>query len=387
MKILFISNLFPDVTDPVRGLDNARLLRELAKHCKVHALALRPTRGMPPFWRPNSYRCRSEDELLSPVYCPAAYIPKIGSCVNHLLMAWTMRNTLRRIREQFAFDVVLCAWVYPDGCAVARLAKNFNFPFTVIAQGSDVHQYLKMPARRKIIPLALNQSRGVITRSGDLARLLQKAGVVPNKLHTIYNGVDFDRYHPSDQRQARNELGLPPGKPIILYVGNFLPIKNPLLLVAAHAEMNRRQPDRQYHLVMLGEGPLRNAIERSLSAKGTNELAVLAGRQPPDRVARYMQAADVLCLSSDNEGVPNVVLEAFASGLRVVTTDVGGIGEVLCHDFLGRLVPPRNLSALIQALMTILAEPPLQDKITLHAQQFSWDKTAAAYLKVLTVQN
>ena len=383
MKILFISNLFPDVTEPVRGLDNARLLRELVKHCDVRALALRPTRGVPPFWRPKSYRCRPEDEPLSPVFCPAAYIPKIGSRVNHLLMARTMRDSLLQIRNQFAFDVVLCAWVYPDGCAVAELSRELAFPFVVIAQGSDVHQYLKMPARQKIIPSALNQSRGVITRSGDLARLLQKAGVKPDKLHTIYNGVDFDRYHPSDQRQARSELGLSPDRPIILFVGNFLPIKNPLLLVAAHAEMNRRLPDKQYQLVMVGDGPLLKEVERVLTANVAGKLAVLAGRQPPDLVARYMQAADVLCLSSDNEGVPNVVLEAFACGLRVVTTDVGGIAEVLCHDFLGRLVPPRKMFDLVTALAETLAAPLQREKITHHAHQFSWEQTAAAYSKAL----
>jgi glycosyltransferase involved in cell wall biosynthesis len=299
-------------------------------------------------------------------------------------MAWTMCETLGSVRRVFPFDVVLCAWVYPDGCAVAELAARCDFPFVVIAQGSDVHQYLKMPARRKIIPPALNRARGVITRSGELARLLAEAGVSPEKLHTIYNGVDFDRFHPADRREARAELGLPPDAPVLLYVGNLLVIKNPLLLVAAHAELNRRRPQNPLHLVMLGDGLLRRDVERALRDSGTAHLARLPGRQPPERVARYMQAADLLCVPSDNEGVPNVILEAFACGLPVVSTNVGGIGEVLREGFLGRLVAPRDLPALVAALGDMLASPVVQEKIAAHASQFSWGQTASEYLKVLS---
>ena len=91
----------------------------------------------------------------------------------------------------------------------------------------------------------------------------------------------------------------------------------------------------------------------------------------------------MLAVPSRNEGVPNVILEAFACGVPVVASDVGGIPEVLAHDFLGRLVEPDNRDALIAGLHATLSGPPDQTRIHNHARQFSWERTAAAYHDIL----
>ena len=384
MKVLFISNLFPDAAEPTRGLDNACLVHELAKSCDIRVLALRPTRCLPLLWRHGTFQRRPEDEAVSPVFCRTAYIPKVGGAVNHLLMARSIRRTLLSLRDRFRFDRALCAWVYPDGCAVAALADHLHFPFVVIAQGTDVHRYLNMSARRRIIIRAMNRAIGVVTRSSSLAGLLRARGVEDSRLKTIYNGVAFDLFQPAAQSEARKELGLPPTAPVILYVGNFLPVKNPLLLMAAHAEINRRSAQRPCHLIMLGDGPLRSRILSHAAAAGTLPWITLPGRKPPAQVARYMQAANVLCVPSNNEGAPNVILEAFACGLPVVATNVGGISEVLCHDFLGCLVEKSNLAELVTALTRTLAAPPQTDRISDHARRFSWERTAAEYLQVMS---
>ena len=96
-----------------------------------------------------------------------------------------------------------------------------------------------------------------------------------------------------------------------------------------------------------------------------------------------MQAADVLCVPSKQEGVPNVILEAFACGLRTVATRVGGIPEVLDKEFLGRLVPSADVDALAKALGQTLMESPDRDAILRHAAQFSWECTTERYMSVL----
>ena len=298
-------------------------------------------------------------------------------------MARSIRDSMEKIRKEFSFDVLLSSWVYPDGCATAELAREFNVPFVAVAQGSDVHQYLQMPARRKIISSALNRSSGVIARSRELSRLLADVGVDEKKIRVVYNGIDSELFHPADQRAARQELGLPQSASIILFVGNLLPIKNPSLLVAAHAELCRRQPSREFHLVIIGTGPLAPKLRSEADASGFGKKVFLVGRKSPGEVARYMQAANVLCVCSNNEGVPNVILESFACGLRVVATEVGGIPEVLPHDFLGRLVGKKNGPALAAALGETLAETPQSEKIFQHATGFSWKKTARAYFEIL----
>ena len=96
-----------------------------------------------------------------------------------------------------------------------------------------------------------------------------------------------------------------------------------------------------------------------------------------------MRAADALALPSHNEGVPNVILEAFASGLRVVASRVGGIHEVHNHETLGRLVPAGELEPLVTALRETLETDPDTAAIRAHALRFSWEAATARYAEIL----
>ena len=205
-KLLFVSNLFPDVEEPYRGLDNATLLHQLTTKFDIRVLSPRP--GLP-FSRFPQKACRPEDRLFSPVYVQAPYIPKIGSRFNHVLMAGALRPALLALRGEFPFEVILGSWVYPDGCAISQLASEMKFPFVIVAQGSDVHQYLKNPVRRKIIARSMASASALITRSAELGHLLNRAGVAGEMIHTVYNGIDFSNFNPRDILQARQSLGLP----------------------------------------------------------------------------------------------------------------------------------------------------------------------------------
>ncbi len=379
MKLLFISNLFPDRSEPRRGLDNATVLHHLAADFEIRVLALRPSLRPGPLQKTP----RDEDRPLNPAYLRIPYLPKIGSPLNHRLAAWALRGPLARLRKEFAFDVALASWIYPDCCAVSMLAQEFDFPFVAIAQGSDVHQYLRMPSRRRIITRWLPGASSVITRSAELSRLLGAAGLPAGLAQPVYNGIDFARFQPADRAAARQELKLPPNAPLLLFVGNLLPIKNPQLLVRAHAVLCTDPRFAECRLVLLGDGPLAVEIRALADAQPSGKHVILAGPQPPAVVARYMQAANALCLPSHNEGVPNVILEAFACGLPVVASRVGGIPEIHVGEFLGDLPPPNDLAAWRGALQSILEQPRDPMEIARHAQNFTWEKTAVAYRDLL----
>jgi teichuronic acid biosynthesis glycosyltransferase TuaC len=380
MKILFVSNLFPDTREPGRGLFNARLVKYLGRLHEVRVLAPRPV-PVPRWLRPASGRAgRPEDALYCPVFPPTGYLPKIGDRWNHRLMARDLRGPLAAVQQEFPFQAILAAWAYPDGCAVARLAAEIRRPFVALALGSDVHQYLEMPVRRRIIVESLHTAAAVVGTSLDLQRRLRDAGLPAEKLHTIYNGVEQEVFRPGDRAAARAELQLPPAGPLLLYVGNLLPVKNPLLLVEAHAQLCRQTP---FPLVMVGAGPLEMEIRRRCQLWGTAGLVRLVGQQPPARVAQYLQAADLLCIPSDNEGLPNVLNEAFSCGRRVVATRVGGIPEVLTAPWLGRMVERRDPAALAAAIAQTLAEPESPEAIARHAAQFSWDHCACQHARLL----
>ena len=378
MRLLFVSNLFPDAREPHRGLDNATVLHHLNAQWDIRALALRPTLPL----RSGTWSARVEDSRLQPEFLATPYLPKIGSRWNHRLMARALRAPLRAIRDRFPFDAVLSSWIYPDSCAVAQLSGELGFPFVAIAQGSDVHQYLRHPVRRKIIAQALPAASAVITRSAELARLLGEAGVDPALLHTVYNGVNRACFRPAERAAARQALNLQQDVQIILFVGNFYPVKNPLLLIEAHSQVCDDNTLSRTKLIMLGDGPLAGNARALGDQLHFGPNVVLAGRKSAAEIARYMQAADVLCVPSVNEGVPNVVLEAFACGLPVVASRVGGIPEVHPGETCGRLVEPR-LATVAAALRAVLREPPPSAPIAEYGAQFTWERTAAEYHALL----
>lgn len=379
VRLLFISNLFPDTREPYRGLDNATLLHALAPRWEIRAVALRP---MLP-WRGAQWQPRAADVAFRPEYVRVPYIPKLGGW-NHRLYARALRKRLASLRRGWAWDAVLCAWLFPDACAVERLRDEFGFHYTAIAQGTDAHQYLKMPARRAVMLGHLKGASGIVTRSAELARLLAEAGLRKDRLHPVYNGVDLENFHPTtamERAETREALRIPLDAPMILFVGNFLPIKNPHMLLDAFQRLVSGGELQDCRLVLAGGGPMEGELRQRASALGGS--VVFAGRQDAAGIARLMRAADCLALSSDNEGVPNVILEAFASGLPVVSTRVGGISEVHKGAEHGALAPAGDAAAFSEALRVVLTAPPDRGHIAQHGRSFTWEAAAAAYERVL----
>ena len=383
MNVLFISNLFPDASNPTFGIHNARLVRHLAEKCNIRVIAPRSRLPFARRSRDSAPACCPEDAHLCPVYPEVSYVPKVGSIFNHRLYAAGVRDTLDTVLRSFRPDILLGAWVYPDGCAVAKLADETDLPFAVIAQGSDVHKYVRMPVRRRILRRALNRAHAVITRSRSLAELLAGAGVEATRIHVIHNGVDIDAFTAADPATVRNSLGLSAQAKSILFVGHLCSVKNPLLLVRAHAGICEQRPSETWTLTLIGEGPLRSAVAREARRLGFGHQVHLAGTKAPADVARHMQAADVLCVPSNNEGIPNVIREAFACGLPVVATRVGGIPEIVDQPYLGELVAKGRQDDLVHALLQRGSAQPDRQRIRQHALRFSWQETVSAYLRVL----
>lgn len=384
-RLLFVSNLFPDLEHPIRGLDNATLLHSFDHEWEIRALS--PRAVLRP-WQKVGSDSREQDTVFLPRYVAFPYLPKIGSWCNDLLMSHFLAPAFDSLVGEFKPDAVLCSWLYPDGCAVARLAQRHNLPIVLVTQGTDTHGYLKFPLRRKKIISAIWNSAAVICRSADLAHRLHEAGAEREKLKVIYNGVDTDIFQIRNRDDVRHELNLPLEQPMLLFVGNYLPVKNPLLLIRAHAELNRRRGKRGEslaRLVLIGDGPMRSAIEREIRAAGTENTVSLGARETPSIVSRWMNAADLLCLSSYNEGFPNVILEAMASGLRVVSTDVGGIRELVTHQGRGLLVKSDDLDSYVNALDDGLArKSAATEQVELaSACDWSWRAAAKKYVEVI----
>ena len=376
--LLFVSNLFPDAASPYLGLDNATVLHALEKlhGWRVRVICPRPTLSLTRFSRTNGgWTPREQDAVWQPGYVPTPYVPKFGSRFNHRLMASAIRRKMHAIKNEC--DVVLASWLYPDAWAAARIADEWSKPSLLITQGSDTHQYLSDPVRRRAILEAILRSRGVITRSRDLATKLAQAGADGAKLHPIYNGVDTGVFRPFDKKEARDSLRVPQNATVLLFVGNLLPVKNPVLLVEAFARFQAER--KNAFLVLVGKGPMRIELEQKARALGIVESIRFTGGLDAQQIAQWMNAADWLCLSSRNEGLPNVLLESFACGLPVLSTNVGGIHELLNTDTLGRLTAEGDLPRYLEALHVMSSQIWNRQTIANYGTQFSWGNCAAAY--------
>ncbi len=392
VNLLFLSNLFPDATDPVRGLDNALLLEALRALPEIDTIRVLSPRPRLERWRGRNHGFQAlgalpRDRPLDPIHVPVRYIPRIGDRWNDRLMARDLASAFADLVSKIRPDVVLASWLYPDGCAAASLCREANLPLVLITQGSDTHQYLNRPVRRQRILAACAWADAVVCRSGDLAERLARAGVHESKLRAIYNGVDTNRFRPGDQRVAREHLGLEPEEPLLLYVGNLLPVKNPSLLVESFADLverRRSRGEKPVRLVMIGTGPLRAPLEKMMRRRRLEDRIAFLGQQTPDVVAEWMRAADLLCLSSENEGFPNVILEAMACHLPVVATDVGGIRERICHHAPARLVRSGDRAAFTEALDRQLANGVAKAATGFPLpEQLDWTTAAEAYADIL----
>jgi glycosyltransferase involved in cell wall biosynthesis len=376
-RLLFISTHFPDTRELHRGLDNAALLHHLQNRWDIATLAVRPVL---PFGR-KDWEPRTDDVELFPRFVPSTYLPKVGQKVNHSLMAKSLRKKLREMNG--AFQVVLSTWLNPDCCAVSLLAEELKFPFVAVAHGGDVHECAESVDRENLIAGLLPSASAIVTRSKEAAGMLAGMGLPRERIHPIYNGVDLDLFQPGDPIQARDELGLPTDRRIILFIGEFIATKNPLVLIEAFARLREDDEFENTVLVVVGGGPLVDEMTFRAGRSRTADHVLFAGRQPPANIAKFMRAADVLCLPNEREGVPNVVFEAFATGLPVVASSGGGIGEIHPEGVLGRLSPARDIDALVDALKQTLAQPLQREKIRQHGAQFTWGRAADSYHRIL----
>ena len=198
-----------------------------------------------------------------------------------------------------------------------------------------------------------------IALSRDLEHYLtSRVGILPRKVSQIYNGVDTLRFSPAETRQPI--AGCPFSDPmccLIGTVGRMQVVKNQTALAEAFIRVLKAFPQlgSSLRLVMIGNGPLRAQAQALLEQAGVAELAWLPGER--DDVPEILRGLDCFVLPSLAEGVSNTILEAMASGLPVIATDVGGNGELVESGRTGQLVEPADIDAMAQKIAAYAIDP------------------------------
>jgi len=200
----------------------------------------------------------------------------------------------------------------------------------------------------------------VLCNAGAVKTRLNRTFRVPEgRIAVIRNGVNTEAFTPAATP--------PDGPPVILCLARMDPVKDHATLLAAFDRLAPEHPEAQLWLV--GDGPIREEVVLRIESSPFRERIRLF---PGDAdVRRYYARAAVLVLSSRHEGLPNVVLEAMASGLAVAATDVGGLSEVVRDGITGRLVPPGRPDALARAVGELLGDAALRRRMGQAARELA----------------
>ena len=189
--------------------------------------------------------------------------------------------------------------------------------------------------------------------------LVDRIGIAADRVTQLYNGVNTTRFRPGneDGDGALIEAGrFAPGTLLVGNVGRMQAVKDPLNLVDAFALLIERNPQfaRNVRLAMIGDGDLRPAVVDRLQQAGLADLAWIPGER--DDIPNLLRSFDVYVQPSLAEGISNTILEAMASGLPVVATDVGGNAELVRHGSTGTIVPPADATAIAAALQRYIED-------------------------------
>jgi glycosyltransferase involved in cell wall biosynthesis len=184
------------------------------------------------------------------------------------------------------------------------------------------------------------------------------------KARVIPNGINLADFHPSDQRKARAELGIPQNVKMLLFIGSTRSnsLKDYATLEAAVRLVAERLPTERVILICLGE-------KRQTQRLGQAEVQFIGFQNQPVTVARFYQAADLYLHAAKDDTFPNTVLEALACGTPVVATAVGGIPEQLKEGETGFLVPSKNAETMAERTAMLLTDESLRHQFGLNATQ------------------
>lgn len=383
LRVLAITKIFPNAAEPLAAPFNRQQFAALRELCDLVILATIP-------WFPGAgllARWSSAGKLarvprrerihgMDVAHPRTLFLPKLAMATWGPLYAASIAPALAAYRDEI--DVVLGTWAYPDGFAAVIAARMLGVPCVVKLHGSDINLIAKQPGPRRLTAWALPRAARIVAVSRALADEVVALGVQRERVAIVMNGVDGELFKPRDRAAARRELGLADG-PVAVYLGNLKPEKGVLDLAAAWPAVLRELPAAT--LVVVGDGPLRGELARLASPLG--ERVRLSARQPLDRVPLYLAAADLVVLPSHSEGTPNVVLEALASGRRVVASAVGGVPDLITSPALGTLVPPRDPDALAHAIAAALRRPYDAGEVARLGARGSWAASASALHAVL----
>ena len=415
MKLLFISHLYPNAVRPQQALYNRQLIRAVGK--RVEARVIAPCFRFPGqslFGRrlPPSSETMDGIRVTHP---RVLYSPRLLIHRHAFFYRCCVEAHFRQTIESFQPDHIMIGFAFPDGAALAPLCREFGAPWSIRVNGSDFRCRIRQAKFRGLVLNVLNDAPLIFCPGQALKRDMAAEGIEESKIITFNNGVNHEVFRCRDKAEAIAGLGETARRIVtadgrrwtqmdnerkkVLFVGNLLEVKGPDRLLTAFARLRHLYsltPTRPHShtsasphahtptLLLIGDGPMRRGLMRQARRLGISGSVAFLGSRRHDEVARWMNVADCLCLPSRSEGMPNVVMEALASGAPVVATSVGEVPLLVEDGRNGRVVgdgPEESVpERLAAALAGTLAAEWDRQAISECMSAYTWEAAAEAIL-------
>jgi glycosyltransferase involved in cell wall biosynthesis len=269
------------------------------------------------------------------------------------LVGWTLRGTsVRHFHAHFCHGPA----------TVAMFVKWMTgTPFSFTAHAKDL--YL---TEREILRDKMDEAAFVVTCTGANERYLNEVGGGLAPIHRIYHGLEVARFTRGDRDHIVPLVAWSEGSrvPVVLSVGRLVEKKGFDTLVRACGMLRDR--GLKLRCTIYGDGPQRAALEELVRSLDLQEQVSFPGAILQDELIEVYRSATLFALpcqvldNGDRDGLPNVLVEAMAMELPVVSTDVSGVPELVEHGTNGMLVPPRAPEPLADAIETLLRDPALR---------------------------
>jgi len=372
MNIIWITTQFPNGTENKNGMFIYRTVRELSKYYSITVIVLHPV--IPPLipmftnlryaikiykeWKlrfPPKPKKPEGIKNVNIIYSKFLRPPRIKDNFWEGWFAYiSIKKKIKKLNTKN--DTILHAtWLFPEGQAAYILNKKFKIPYVVTLMGSDVN-YLDTNTRKYLQAINIFKTASMVTSVSQALfnTCIEKKLPLDNRkislTHTIY---ETEKFIILDKIKIRDKLKINQNKKVIFFAGALRKLKNVDILTKSIAKLKKFFPNIMLYIA--GNGFEEGNIKKLISEFNLENNVIFLGNLKPDKLIDYYNAADVFCLPSKNEGLPNVIIEALLCGVPVVASKVGEIPFIINEQNKnGFIVEPNSVESLVDKLSQAL---------------------------------
>jgi L-malate glycosyltransferase len=271
----------------------------------------------------------------------------------------------------FRFDLIHAHYAIPHAAAAFLAAQSLKDKAPKIIttlHGTDITLIGQDKSFYPITKFSIEASDGVTAISKFLEAETHKVFKTDKHIEVIPNFVDTDRFSPGENECSRS-LFVNPNQKIIMHMSNYRPVKNSLHVIDIFNIIQSKLPSK---LILVGDGPETGNVMNRVRELGLSDRVIFLGNQ--DRVHNILPIADLFLLPSGNESFGLAALEALSCGVPAVTSDIGGLPELIMNDVNGFHCPVGDIEAMAERSLQILTDDNLRKRLSENARRMVVEK-------------